>query len=222
MVDPSLVFSENGPEWVGLNREAGVEVVVPRIVTEWLAGEVDVDPSLLLAAEDVEMLDLRLAAIRELGPETLSSFDHYQVDLDPDAREVLEGLLSSGDPAAAVWADEWAYLQSNSWLAARLRRCLDAFETAGAAVIEFGQDVGIDLIEQVIPAEHLPRSINREVILRATAKWIVVGGAHALGGTLGTVAGAGVAGPVGAAIGEKLASYAARTATTKVLLAVDP
>jgi hypothetical protein len=222
MIDPSLLFAANGSDWLRLNREAEVEVVVPRIVAEWLDGAGDLEPSLLLAPEDVEMLDPRLEEIRELASEGLRVIDHREISLDAISNETIERLHESGDPAADVWADEWAYLQTSSWLTAKLRRCLDAFEAAGVAIVEFGQEVGVELIEEVIPARHLPQSINRSVILKATVKWVVVGGAHALGGTVGAVAGSAAGGPVGAVIGEKLAGYAAGDATKRALLAIDP
>lgn len=222
MIEPSLLFSEHGIEWVRRSLETDVELVVPSIVYEWLGGVGDLDPSLLLAPEDAEMFEANLAAIGEFGPDVLRSFNHRQAAIDSSAQLVANRLLASEDPAANTWADEWAYLQSHSWLAAKLRRCLDAFEAAGAAVVEFGKEVGIDLIEEVIPPEHLPRSIDAEVILRATAKWMVVGGSHALGGTVGSIAGAAVGGPVGVVIGEKLGGFVGEELATKAVLAIDP
>lgn len=221
MIDPSLALSDQGLEWMEINLERGVELVVPMVVTHWIEGNDGIDPGLVLAPEDLESFDLRLAVLRERAPD-LRGFDHKGVDLDEDARAALDRLLATDIPAASVWADEWAYLQSNSWLTSKLRLCLDAFESAGVVVVEFGREVGIELIEQVIPADHLPDSIDGEVILRATVKWIVVGGAHALGGTVGGIAGAGVGGPVGAVIGEKVGGFAGKALARKAVLAVDP
>ncbi len=222
MVDPSLLFSEGGTDWLRLSFENEVKVFTPRVVTEWLRGEVNLDPILLLADKDAEVLDQRLEEVRALGFDRLIAFDHRQASIDEEAGEVLDALNASESLVASVWADEWAYLQSNSWLSSKLRRCLDAFETAGAVVFEFGVEQGIALIEEVIPADHIPQSINAEVILRAAAKWTVIGGVTAAGGTLGGVAGTHVAGPIGGVIAGKLASAAGRKATTKVLFAIDP
>lgn len=96
MVDPSLIFSERGPEWLELSFAADVQVVVPRIVTEWLEGKGSLEPSLVLAPEDAELFDQRVEVLRSLGPE-LRAFDHNQVDLDPDAREILHLLVELGE-----------------------------------------------------------------------------------------------------------------------------
>lgn len=219
MLDPSLAFSEQGLELMQLADE--VELVVPRIVTQWVEGGGDIDPSLVLAPEDAEIFDLHLARIRELAP-PLRTFDHDEVELDEGALMVLDRLRSSDDPAASVWLDEWAYLQSNSWLMSKVRRCLDAFDAAGAAILEFAEEHRAELIERVIPPDKVPDAITSGLLLKVAVKWVAVGGTSAAGGSLGSIAGTHVLGPVGTVLGHQLGRYAGRKLGTKAVLAVDP
>jgi hypothetical protein len=221
MTDPSLLFSEQGVELLQLGLGAETDIVVPMVVAQWMDGSGDVDPELVLAPEDVEVFDLRLAQIRELAPSP-TTFTHEEVNLDENAAIVLDRLLSSGDPAAFVWADEWAYLQSNSWLMSKVRRCLDAFDAAGVAILEFAEKHKAELIEKVIPADKVPAVITSELLLRVAVKWMVVGGASAAGGHLGAIAGTSAGGPIGTVLGHQLGRYAARKASTKAVLAIDP
>lgn len=223
MVDPSTLFSAEGLEWVVSNRELGVEVFISHWIGEWLDGTQSADPSLFLASDDLEQFESRMAELRANDiVRTLTRFDHREARLAGEAMSVLETLLSKDLPAAEVWADEWAYLQSHSWLTSKLRHPLDAFRDAGAAILEYGREKGLDLIAEVIPAEHIPPSITSEILARAAVKWIVVGGATIGGGTLGGVWGAHLGGPVGGVIAKRALARFGRRLSTAAVLAIDP
>ncbi|HEU5062611.1 MAG TPA: hypothetical protein VFT79_05590 [Solirubrobacterales bacterium] len=200
-------------EWVALNQDLGVEVVISNWFGEWLEGRFDVEADEFVAPEDRDGLWERVERLRGEGVADLRRFDHHEVRLEDDAYQVQMNLIDSGRPGAVIWADEWAYLQSNSWLTSKLRLPVEAFRDAGAAILEFGKRTGINLIAEVIPRDDIPASINAETIGRAAVKWIVVGGATIGGGTLG-----GLVGPVGGAAGGFLANRLSKAAA----LAIDP
>lgn len=111
---------------------------------------------------------------------------------------VARALELSGGPFAAVYAEEWAFLQRNSWMASRGRGLLDALLGAGAAVVTYGRRFRDEMIAAVIQAENVPPVIKSEYFLtKVVPKWIVLGGAAAGGATLAFTVG----GPGGAAAG---------------------
>jgi hypothetical protein len=116
----------------------------------------------------------------------------------------------------------WAFLQSQSFLVSKLRHPLDAFRDAGSAIVEFGRDVGRNLIGQVIPADRIPPALTPGLISRAAAKWIVVGGATVGGGTLGGVVGTLIGGPAGAGLIGKTGGFASGALTKAAVMAIDP
>jgi hypothetical protein len=216
MVDPSTLLAPDGMEWVALNRELGVEIVISGWFGEWLDGRFDVEPYELVAAEDRDGLLERVERLRAEGVAAeLRRFDHHEVRLDAEAMEVQERLIDFGHPAAPIWADEWAYLQSHSWLTSKLRLVLDSFEEAGAVVLEFSKEVGMRMITEVIPAEHVPPSLTPELVGRAAVKWIVVGGATIGGGTVGALLGGPLAGHLAEFLGDTLGNKVAKAAVVK-------
>jgi hypothetical protein len=222
MMDPSTVLAEEGPNLIRQSLEMGVTVVISHWFGEWLDGNRDVDPRPFVPPEDLDILNRQLDELRNSGLSAeLRRFDHHDVDLSPEHSLVLEALLANDLPPAVVWADEWAYLQSHSWLMSKLRHPLDAFRDAGAVVVEWGEHKGMEMIAEVIPADRIPPTLTREIIGRATVKWIVVGGATIGGGTLGGYLGAHL-GPVGAVIAKRAFARAGRTLSTAAVLAVDP
>jgi hypothetical protein len=216
MVDPSTLLSAEGPQWVRENLERGVTVVVSSRVERWLARDLGFDLEHLVAPEDWDELGPRLDELAELAP-ALELFDHRDAELAPGAQEVLQELVWTDVPSALVWADEWAYLQSHSWLVSKLRRPIEAFRDAGSAVVELGEKAAMHLISEVIPPERVPASITPEIAGRAALKWVAVGGATIGGGTLGGLLGGPLA-PVAAKAGGFLGGTMAKAA----VVALDP
>ena len=124
----------------------------------------------------------------------LPAFDHTGALLD-DARAiaVMQELLNLG-PIGEVWADEWAFLNSHSWLVSRSRAVIEAFRDAGAGVIEFRQKALLALLQMSqAGGGPLPPGLSPHLTKRIAAKWIVAGGAV----TLASVAAPLAAGVVG-------------------------
>jgi hypothetical protein len=221
--DPSLLLSPAGAEVVEEARGVGVEIVVPQTFVEALEGRIDLNLEALVAPEDLDALGASVDQARQLlATGVLVPFSADGVELRGDAQSVLGQLLSNDDPIARLDADEWAFLQSNSWLASKLRRPLDAFRDAGAVIVEVGRDFGMKLIGEVIPSDHIPPNVTPELVMRASVKWLVVGGAGFGGGTLGGSLGTMVGGPVGGTVGHVLVGRAVKRAAKATVLAIDP
>jgi hypothetical protein len=225
MVDPSILFSEAGIAWLQDDGTARDGIVVAATVMRWLRGEIDLNRRGFVAPEDLEMIDQRREQLLSVL-DGVSSFSYEGADLSPEHDAVLRNLLEvPGQPPFAsrgIYADEWAFLQSQSSLIAKLRNPVDAFRDAGSAVVEFGREVGQQLIRKVIKPEHVPRVLTPKLIAKVTAKWIVVGGAAVGGGTLGGIIGTVIGGPIGGAYGGKVGGFAATSFTGAAILAIDP
>jgi hypothetical protein len=155
------------------------------------------------------------------------TFSYRDVQLSPEHAEVLQSLLEAhelpGLASNGIYADEWAFLQSQSSLISKLRNPLDAFRDAGSAIVEFGMDFGWKLVRHVIPAEHVPSVLTPAVVAKVGGKWTILGGAYIGGGTLGGMVGAGIGGPLGAWFGGKIGGGLAEEAVRRaVVLAIDP
>lgn len=219
MLDPSFALSEDGIGTVRESLELDHPLLLPEAFAEWLRGERSFDPEALIAEEDLGFWEERFKELREYhAAGRLPSFFRKEARLDPDAQEVLFSLQEGNDEAAELWADEWAFLQSNSWLGSKLDRCLDAFERAGATVLKAGREARTQLLLQVLPPGRIPPSLTAEVIVRAGLKWVVLGGA---GYAAGHLVGTAVGGPAGPLIG-RLTSKVVKVPISKCLIALDP
>jgi hypothetical protein len=223
MVDPSLLLAASAGEIFEQAAAMGVEIVVAETFAAALENRIDFDLEQLLAPEDLESIDTRLEYARELlATGRLITFSAAGVDLAGDAADVLIELLSADQPVSHIDADQWAFLHTNSWLGAKLRRPLDAFRDAGAVILEVGRKQGLKMISEVIPSDQIPPNLTRNLIVKAAAKWLVVGGASFGGGTLGGALGHAVFGPPGAVGGKILVGRAAKRAAKATVLAIDP
>jgi|GEM_PF-3252682 len=216
MIDPSTLLSAEGPQWVRENLRRGVTVVVSSRVEGWLAGGPDSDLSRLIAPEDWEEVEHRLDELSPLAA-GFEFFHHRDAELSPAAEAVLKELAWADTPSATVWADEWAYLQSRSWLTSKLRRPIEVFRDAGSAVVELGARAAEHMIAEVIPAERIPASITPEIAGRAALKWIAIGGATVGGGTLGGM----LTGPF-APLAAKAGGFFGGTLAKAAVVALDP
>lgn len=219
MADPSFLLSEEGLAMANSTAEAGRALIVPATFDSWLQEGRRIEPEGLVAPEDFEASDERFAQLQALSADgVLRPFSHREADLQEGSNEVLAGILELGDPLSVLWADEWAFLQSNSWLVSKLRHGLDAFGRAGAFVIELGRDARQQLLEQVLPKGKIPEELTPKVLASAAAKWVVLGGASS--GT-GALIGLAIGGPLGF-VAVPLAGAGAKAIASKLLIAADP
>ncbi len=219
MSDPSFLLSEEGLEMANDSAEAGRSLIVPATFDAWLREDRRVEFERLLSREDLETSGERFAQLQALSAAgVLRPFSYREADLQEGSSEILVRVLELGDPLSALWADEWAFLQSNSWLVSKLRHALDAFEQVEAFVVELGRDARQKLLEEVLPKEKIPEELTPKVLGSAAAKWIVLGAANP--GT-GALVGLVIGGPLGAVVGS-LAGAGAKAITSRLLIAADP
>lgn len=217
MVDPSLLLSEEGLGWFEEDAMVGQGIVISRVFAQWLMDERDLNIELLLTRADLGVIADRRSRLAEIvgGLQNLNTFSYTEADLVDDAvQAVLARMIERGDAIGELRADEWAFLQSSSILGSKLKRPIRAFRNAGAAVLEFGREVGLELLAEVIPREHIPQILTTEVIARGVVKWIALGGATIGGGSLGGLIG----GPFGAELGKEASKFLAKSA----VVAIDP
>jgi hypothetical protein len=134
--------------------------------------------------------DTRLVAERafQIGQvlDQFPTISHERVQLPYDADLIRQAIIARRGPISEVVADEWAFLQTQSWFVARLRRTADRFVQAGASLVDHPRQMLEHLlIEHVIPREHIPTSLTPAFLAIVGAKWAGVGGAavaaHAFG-----------------------------------------
>ena len=117
----------------------------------------------------------RGALLNLVGPIGRFGLQDIDTELLPESvRAVAAQLQAAGSQVAA---EEWLYLATNSWLAARSRRIFDAFNQAGAAALELGRDVLGDVIHRTLQLpSDAPPVLRPELIARAGLRWLAVGG----------------------------------------------
>lgn len=192
MLDPSFLFSADAVEWLLDDPDARDGIVVPAAFADWLDGaRSNADVAVFVAQDDREAYWARLGELAEILQE-VAVFHDDEATLSPEDDEVRRALIEGGDTAARILAEEWTFLQSQSWAVSKLRHPLDAFRDAGAGVVEFGRKFRDELISVVVPERGAPDVLTPKFVAKVAAKWVIVGGASA-GGTF--------LGPVGAAAG---------------------
>ncbi len=128
-------------------------------------------------------------------------FSAGEVELAESDRDIANALADQRGWYARIIADEWAFLQSRSAMAASRRRALDLLRDAGVAVIEHGRRMRDRFVQMVAPGE-LPPVLTAGFLAKVSVKWLVVGGVTAggaAGGSLGGPAVSAVAGMAGLA-----------------------
>jgi hypothetical protein len=201
MLDPSFLFSGEGISWLQeQSRVRQEEIVVSSAFARWLhsGGSVN-DVIVLVDSLDREEVDERRAVLFQLLRAS-PTFDSQGVELAHEDEEVLLRLREPGGVVAEIIADEWAFLQSHSWALSKMHLPLDRFRDAGAAVLEYGRNLREEMVGVVIPQKGAPPALTRALLAKASAKWLIVGGAGAGGALLGPIGagilGSGVAVPV--------------------------
>jgi hypothetical protein len=153
MVDPSLLFSETALAWLQEDPTAQDGIIVPAVFMEWLRGERSLLPSSVIAGEDLEVFDQRRERLLSVLSD-VPTFSYHEVRLEDEADAVLRDLFASArEPRdlTELRADEWAFLQSQSFLVSKLRHPLEAFRDAGSVILEVGRWAEKYLIGEVIP-----------------------------------------------------------------------
>jgi hypothetical protein len=110
---------------------------------------------------------------------TMFSESDAAQDLPPEVAAVAARLQGMGSQVAA---EEWLYLASNSWMAARSRKVLQHFKRAGAKVTEVTGDTAENLTWRA--AGHQPGppgTLTRKITQKAAFNVLFVGGVATAG-----------------------------------------
>jgi hypothetical protein len=185
MIDPSILISWRGLKWLESDRAGREAVVIPAAFFNLLFNPTESRflPPLEPSAGEITLPRLRSAL------EGAQLFEGRDVELPDSVDAVRQALLSLRGYDYRIFADEWAYLHSQSWMIARTERALRAFRRAGAGVLQFGRRLRNEFVDVVIPRQTGPRIISRQFLTIVGAKWLVVAGAAAAGGALGGIGG---------------------------------
>lgn len=195
MVDPSLLLTEPGVQWLETSEDARAAAVVSYGFAE--AVRIGDDDVLLRFVDSDDAGSISEARERLLYVlDGIDAFTHQQINrLPARSANVRRQLLRSEDDGE-ILADEFVYLVTHSWLLAKTRHVLDALRRAGVRIREhtppYGDRLRRELIEQVIPAANIPAELTDEVQARAAIKWVIVGGT-----TLGLAGATGGWGAIG-------------------------
>lgn len=188
-MDPSLLFTERALVWLEQDDSAAGSIAISAAFMASLRRD--------SAANHVLPSSIRTSAIRRerliRALDNVQTFSSDGVELAPQADSVKRVLRERDRRMGAIWADEWAFLQSQSWMAATKRQVLDAFRNSGAAVVEYSRRLRDALIAGVVPTNHLPPIVTRRFLTKVGVKWLVVGSPGALAPV--------VAGPIAPAMG---------------------
>lgn len=101
----------------------------------------------------------------------------------PDRRRAEEFVISGArqeypPELIQILIDEWAFLTGESWIIAKARNTFDAFKKFGAVAIEFSEEA-LNKAVRLTLKKSQREVLTRADILRASAKWIAVGGSAA-------------------------------------------
>jgi hypothetical protein len=191
MIDPSLLLTASGSAWVSSN-------VSDLVISGMFMHLLDTQPEQTVARLGVPEHEwnetisrMFRVAPNPYSPRGLASAD-FQAGI-----EVVENELAGSGFLGPVFAEEWRFLNTESWLFSGRRWVVDQLHKAGGAVLEHGRRASRNLIRQmietVIPADSIPPQVDSALAVRTGVKWILVGGA--------TVGLAPVSAPISAATG---------------------
>lgn len=127
-----------------------------------------------------EIRDLR--NIPQFLPELFSLAQHEASPVQPTTEFQRELLALARDfDIFQILNEEWAFLNSESWIAARTKRSFASFIRAGAVGVEAGRKVFNKTLAKTLKVspENVPTLLSPKQKVRAAMKWIAVGGSSA-------------------------------------------
>ena len=141
MLDPSFALSEKGAAFLSRDAEGEIErFAVSRSFVEALENGYVPDMRAWFSEAEpaIDLLLLREA----LGG--AQHFSHEEVEVEePRVAEVRDALLGELSPTAAeILADQWVFLQTQSWITSKLRYTFEVMAERGADLRELPEKVG--------------------------------------------------------------------------------
>lgn len=192
LLDPSVLLGEAGFAWLtSVPREELSRFIIPKTFVDQVAGHAEyssLDEELWGPLPTGNSLHALAEAINDL---TTFSADEAPLNLPFEVLQVVAQLRDFGSEVAV---EEWLYLQSNSWIAARSRRLFDHFKRAGAKALEVTGDLLDDVTWLALGSRPRNEPLTASLRARAGVNVVIVGGVATLTvlmpwvGVAGTVA----------------------------------
>jgi len=138
ILDPSVLFTDDGLGWL---EDAELRPYLS-VSTAVMTALDSTDRWYDFSRWGVEVDEARFARVRAaLDGITLFSFADVE-DLPGETIAIRDALLQSDEPLAEALADEWIFVNTQSWaiLAHRVRHTLYAFVSAGVRVYEVARE----------------------------------------------------------------------------------
>jgi hypothetical protein len=186
MLDPSLLLSRRTWDeieaelWSGKLAEG---LAIPESFAEFASA--DVLPATVeryygayLRQPRVEGPRLRSWIAEAPNLRTFSAREVPDAGVDLRSQVVRVRLREPSAEINQILEDEWVFLQGQSWLASRTKKTFRSFIEAGGGAIEVGRDVFDAACAKTLKLDT-PAALTQSARIRATLKWIGVGGASA-------------------------------------------
>jgi hypothetical protein len=179
-LDPSALLGEGGFGWLAdVPYAERANFVISKTFFDQISGNAEytaVDRELWgplpQGASRVSLTEL-VAALTKFSEQDAG------LNLPPEVSEVVGRLRSMGSQVAV---EEWLYLQTNSWLAARTQNAVQHFKRGGAKVIEVTGIVVDDLTLLALGQRPgTPITLTKKMRAQAAITVVVAGGVAAAG-----------------------------------------
>ncbi len=121
----------------------------------------------------VETRQIKIYTWKECEEKNKEFWDFYESFrsahfMDDYNKYIFEQLVN-------ILFDEWVFLQTQSVVISRLKKIFNKFIDSGAVCLQFGKRVSDEVIRKTLKLDNSD-SITALKRLRATAKWIAIGG----------------------------------------------
>jgi hypothetical protein len=179
-LDPSALLGDGGFGWLAeVPYSARANFVISKTFSDQIFGNAE------YTAIDEELWGpLPQGASRHALTELVAALTKFSeedagANLPPEVSEVVGRLRNMGSQVAV---EEWLYLQTNSWLAARTQNAVQHFKRGGAKVIEVAGIVVDDLTLLALGQRPgTPVTLTKKMRAQAAITVIVAGGVAAAG-----------------------------------------
>lgn len=108
----------------------------------------------------------------------LRRFESSSVNSDFAYRESRRVDLAGSEIVSGVLYEEWLFLTGNSWIGSKSKKSFNALRKAGMVAIDFGRTKLDSALLRTLRQNNVdpPAVLDRRQRLRASMKWVAVGG----------------------------------------------
>lgn len=174
LLDPSMFLGEGGFGWLAdAPYDERARFVISSTFFDQLIGEAD------YTSQDEQLWGpLPVGPARDRLISLVADLPRFtEADaaggLAPGVGQIADQLRAMGSQVAV---EEWLYLHTNSWLAARTKKIAEHFRRAAAKVIEVAGIVADDLVLLASGVRAGSRPVTPALRIRAAINVVIVGG----------------------------------------------